>query len=216
MSQAELMTIEEVAEYLRVSVKTVCDWAEKGEIPAGKFGNSWRFARADVEQWVSKRLRARGSRFDAPPVPLDNVLTIDRVRMIDAATKAEALNELIECLGEAPQVRDGDELARAVFEREALMSTGIGLGVAVPHVRLASVTDLVMAAGLSRRGIADYESLDGRPVHVIFLIAARYDQHATYIRLLSNISRRVKDDDLRERLLGAKDARDFYNALMGG
>ena len=215
MSQPEFMTIEEVAEYLRVSEKTVYDWAQKGEIPAGKFGNSWRFPRADVEQWVSKRLQAGGGRFDVPPVPLDKVLTIERVRMIDAVTKAKALGELIECLGQAPQVKDRDELDHAVFQREGLMSTGIGLGVAVPHVRLASVTDLVMAAGLSKPGIADYESLDGRPVHIIFMIAARYDQHATYIRLLSNISRRVKDDALRERLLSAKDAQDFYNALVG-
>ena len=94
---------------------------------------------------------------------------------------------MIDVLATSAQVRDKDELADAVFKREAIMSTGIGLGMAVPHVRIASVDELVMAIGISRPGIHDYASLDDKPVHLVFLIAAPKGQHAEYLRLLSGL-----------------------------
>ncbi len=212
MSESEIMTIEDVAKFLRVSEKTVYDWAQKGEIPGGKLGNNWRFSRKEIERWVSQKLKGR-SRLEAPPVPVSRVLTPERVTLLDTTRKSDALQALIDLLAESPQVKDRDALARAVWQREELMSTGIGLGIAVPHVRLASVTDLVMAVGVSKAGVKDYESLDGQPVHIIFLIAARDDQHAEYLRLLAAISSRAKDPLTRQRLLDAEDTEAIYAAL---
>jgi len=141
------------------------------------------------------------------------VLQPQRVRILTCSTKQEALNALIECLATAPQIKDRDELAKGIFHREELMSTGIGMGIAVPHVRLSSVESPVMCAGVCREGIADYESLDGRPVHLIFMIAAGRDQHAQYLKLLSFISKKLKDENLREALIQAGDAQTFYEIL---
>lgn len=142
---------------------------------------------------------------------LRKALARDRVCFFEEESKQPALSRLIEVLSTSPCVESKEELSQAVFEREALMSTGIGLGLAVPHVRIASVNDLTMAVGISPRGIADYASLDDRPVHLIFMIAAPTGQHAAYLRLLSLVSSRAKA--LNGRLLQCSGASAFYEVL---
>ena len=86
---------------------------------------------------------------------LTRVLVPQRVLILDSKTKRDALLELTDCLGSAAEVKDRDALVQAIFYREELMSTGIGMGIGVPHVRLASVTRPVMSAGLCRNPITD-------------------------------------------------------------
>lgn len=210
----DLMTVEEVAEYLRVSPKTVYDWAQKGQIPAGKIGNTWRFRRKDVEEWVARRLGSGRGGF-IPALAVRDVLAPERILIMESGTKREVLLRLIDALASSSAVRDRDELERAIFQREELMSTGIGLGVAVPHARLASVQDPVMAVAVCRTAIPDYESLDGQPVQVVVMIAAGRDQHAAYIRILAEVSRRIKDQALRERILAAESPEEIYDLLSG-
>jgi len=93
------------------------------------------------------------------------------------------------------------------------MSTGIGMGIAVPHVRLASVTGPVMCAGICRYPLADYESLDGEPIRLIFMIAAGQHQHTEYLKLLSSLSLRFKNEKLRNALMSAPDSLTFYHIL---
>mgnify|MGYP005640054205 CR=1 FL=1 len=140
-------------------------------------------------------------------------LAPERVLMLDCRTKKQALQALLACLATAPEVTDPQELAKGIWHREELMSTGIGLGVAVPHVRLASVRDIVMAVGVSREDILDYESLDGRPVRIIFMVAAPAGQHGQYIRLLSAITSRLKDEAFRRAVLEAPDAASIFRLL---
>jgi len=211
----EILTIEEVAKYLKVSERTVYDWAQRGMIPAGKLGTSWRFKRSEVERWVDERLSGGGARSEPRPFSLAHLLKPERVMVLDVATKVDALNAMIDNLAEAPQVKDRGELAEAVYRREALMSTGIGMGVAVPHVRLASVSDLVMTAALDLQPIEDYESLDGLPVRLLFLIAARRDQHAQHIKTLAAISGLIKAPGHLEQLLACRDADGLFGLLTG-
>ncbi len=215
METSDIMTVEEVAQYLRVSERTIYDWAQKGEIPCGKLGTTWRFKRSEIEGWVDSRLGAKKRRPAARPLPLHSVITPERVLLLEAKHKVDALDGLIEVLATAPEVKDRDELAEAVYQREELMSTGIGHGIAVPHVRLPSVKNIVAAAGLCRRPLTDYESLDDDPVRLIFMVAAGSDQHQQYIKLLSAISGRVKDQDLRDALLKASDERQLFELFVG-
>jgi PTS system nitrogen regulatory IIA component len=136
--------------------------------------------------------------------------------MLSKATKIKALKALIECLVQTSQVQDPAALEQGIFHREELMSTGIGMGIGVPHVRLPSIKGPVMAAALCKEPIEDYDSLDGKPVQLIFMIAAGKDQHAEHIRLLSCISSRLKDDRLREALTHMTDSHAFYQALITG
>jgi PTS system nitrogen regulatory IIA component len=93
------------------------------------------------------------------------------------------------------------------------MSTGIGFGVAVPHVRLSSVTDLTMALGASRQEIKDYESLDGKPVRIICMVAAGQNQHSEYLRALAAVSSRLKDPEVRESVLAAESEAAIFDLL---
>ncbi len=212
---AEIMTVEEVARYLRVSERTAYDWANSGELPGGKLGTTWRFKRSEVERWVDGRLRA-APKAEAPrPISLSHLLAPERVILLDATTKQAALDALIDNLAEAPEVHDREALAEAVYRREELMSTGIGMGVAVPHVRIPSVSTLVMSVGLCRQELADYDSLDGVPVRLLFMIAARETQHAQHLKTLSSISTIVRDDGVLQQVFNAPDADTLLSLLTG-
>lgn len=213
MFENEILTLEEVAEFLRISDRTVYDWAQKGQIPCGKLGSAWRFKRCEIERWVNERL-GRDKRGQIPKaIRLRDVLAPERLIFLETTRKKEALDVLIECLSEAPEIEEPNEFAEAIARREKLMSTGIGLGIAIPHVRLDSVKDLVMAVGLCHAGIPDYVSLDGMTVRIVCIVAARWDQHGEYLKVLSAISSRLKDEEFREKLMAAKDTESAYDIL---
>ena len=212
----DILTIEEVAKYLRVSERTVYDWAQKGEIPSGKIGTVWRFKKSEIEKWVNDRLSS-SSKPSAPPnlVQVRNILSPDRIVFLNHSTKQDALVALANTLGTAPQIKNSQELTTEILKREELMPTAIGRGIAIPHVRLASVTDLVMAVGISRTDIIDFQAIDDTPVRLLFMIAAAYNQHSYYLQTLSFFSSRLKSQELRDKLLVAETSLDAYNLLLG-
>jgi len=214
MSLPAIMTIEEVAEYLRVSERTVYDWASKGEIPCGKIGTAWRFKSSDIEAWVNKQLNTDShKKSDFVPLFLNNVLNREHVLVVEQSNKAEILNDLIAMLSETSSVRSKTDLSKGIFHREQLLSTGIGMGIGIPHVRLSSVKDVVVAAALVRSGVDDYESLDSEPVKLIFMIVARQDQHAEHLKLLSQLSNLLKNKEFRDKLTQCIDSKSFYKLL---
>ncbi len=212
----DIMTIEEVAEYLRVSERTVYDWVQKGEIPGGKIGTSWRFKRSEIENWVNRKLTPRLSAdIEDFSNSLKSVLSPESVIKIISDNKWDALEEMSELIIHAGGLKYKDELMNALRRREELMSTGIGWGIAVPHVRLESVKSPVMALGVSNDGLSNYESLDGLPVQYVIMIAAGKYQHAEYIKLLSMVSARMKNEDIKHKLLNA-DEEEMYKIFTGG
>ncbi|MCQ2582443.1 MAG: PTS sugar transporter subunit IIA [Treponema sp.] len=208
-----ILTIEEVAKYLRVSDRTVYDWAQKGEIPAGKIGTVWRFKKSEIERWVNARLSTDAYESDTE-VKERNVLSPDRVVFINQSTQHDAIVQLSQVLATAPQVKNGAELTEEILKREQLMSTAIGCGIAIPHVRLASVTDLVMAVGICKKPIMDFPTLDGQPVNLLFMIAAAYNQHSYYLKTISHFSAKLHSDDLRAALLNASSEDEAYSLLI--
>lgn len=212
----EIMTLDEVASYLRISERTVYEWASKGELPGGKLGTSWRFKRADIEAWVSCKLSPR---IQAPVNNLPSLSVLlkpERTIQLHVRTKEAALNKLIDLCTDIPGLKDRAELAEAVFNREQLMSTGIGLGIAVPHVRLNSVQEISLAFGVNDIGITDYESLDNIPIRIIVLIIAGRDQHTNYIQILSRVSRLLKNPLIREQLNATKTDQEIYEIIIEG
>ena len=210
----DILTIEEVAKYLRVSERTVYDWAQKGEIPSGKIGTVWRFKKSEIEKWVNDRLSS-GSKPVTPgdQIQVKNILSPDRIIFLNHSTKHDALLELANNLSTAPQVKMSSELAVEILKREELMSTAIGRGIAIPHVRLSSVTDLVMSVGISKCDIIDFQPIDDVPVRLLFMIAAAYNQHAYYLQTLSFFSSKLKSKELREALLNVNDPMEAYKLL---
>nr|WP_314779468.1 PTS sugar transporter subunit IIA [uncultured Treponema sp.] len=211
---SEILTIEEVARYLRVSERTVYEWAQKGEIPAGKIGTVWRFKKDDIESWVDERLAS--SKTSVPKqhkIVTESFLSPDRVVLLDYASKHDVLVMMSEVLAKAPQVKNSAELLDAILKREALMSTAVGRGIAIPHVRLSSVTDLVMAVGISKRDILDFDAVDGNPVRLVFMIAAANNQHDYYLQTISHFSAKLRNDELKSKLLNSTDPMEIYALL---
>jgi PTS system nitrogen regulatory IIA component len=210
----DILTIEEVARYLRVSERTVYDWAQKGEIPSGKIGTVWRFKKSEIERWVNERLSSNKPSSVFSVVQIQNILSPDRIIFLGHSKKRDALVALAENLGGAPQIKNRQELVAEILRREELMSTAIGRGIAIPHVRLSSVTDLVVSVGISQVDIIDFQSLDDVPVRLLFMIAAAYNQHAYYLQALSFFSSKLKNNDLRSALMGASSTREAYSLLV--
>ncbi len=210
----DILTIEEVAKYLRVSERTVYDWAQKGEIPSGKIGTVWRFKKSEIERWVNERLSSNRPVALINSVKIQNIISPDRILFLNYPSKRDALIALSENLASAPQIKNRQELVSEILRREDLMSTAIGKGIAIPHVRLNSVTDLVVSIGISRCDIADFQTIDDVPVRLLFMIAAAYNQHAYYLQTLSFFSARLKVVELRDKLLGCKAAQEAYDLLI--
>jgi PTS system nitrogen regulatory IIA component len=211
----EIMTIEEVAAYLRVSERTVYDWAQKGDLPGGKLGTTWRFKREDVENWVNSRLSSPKAPAIASSKNGGNaLLTPERVILLQEADKKTVLTQLVDLLASSSRVSNRDELLNGIFAREELMSTGIGFGIGVPHVRIDSVSDLVMAVAVCKRPITGYSSLDNQPVQIVCMLAARPDQHAKYIRTLSAVSGCLKDAVTRNSIIASDSPEFIYSQLI--
>lgn len=213
MKEKDILTVKDVAEHLQVSERTVSDWAQKGEIPCGKLGNSWRFKRIEIERWVDRKLLGYKKETEPLMLEIEDVLAKDRILFLEATGKKEALNLLIDCLAGMPEIADREELACEIFQREELMSTGIGLGVAIPHVRLPSLRKTIMTVALMKSGLDDYESLDGQPVRLIFMIVSGHHQHAEYLRLLSSLANLVKRENIRQQLIDSNSPEDFIRKL---
>ncbi|MDR0597260.1 MAG: PTS sugar transporter subunit IIA [Treponema sp.] len=213
MTDDEILTMDEVAKYLRVSERTVYDWAQKGEIPSGKIGAVWRFKKSEIEKWVNDRLAAHTFAAPTEALAVETIISVDRILMLNYSTKRDALLALANSLAGAPQVKNRQELVTEILKREELMTTAMGRGIAIPHVRLASVTDLIVAIGISQTDIIDFHALDDEPVRLVFMVAAAYKQHAYYLQTISFFSARLKNPALRRDLLNVKKAEDAYRLL---
>lgn len=123
---------------------------------------------------------------------------------LKATTKEGIIRELIELLFKAQAIKDKEKLIKILLEREALGSTGIGQGVAIPHGKSESVKDLVAAFGLSKKGV-NFDSLDGEQVYIFFLLVAPEDAAGPHLKALARISRLLKDKYFRDTLKTAPD-----------
>ena len=117
--------------------------------------------------------------------------------------KQEALAQLCKAMTADARVLDGEALLQAVLQREEMSSTGIGLGLAIPHVKIPQVTDFILAIGRCREGL-EFGALDGQPVHLIFMLAASDQQTRPFIRVLAKIAEVMREDGARRALLEAQ------------
>lgn len=131
---------------------------------------------------------------------------------LKATSKEGVVKELLDILAKAGAIKDEDKLFKVLMSREALGSTGIGQGVGIPHGKSDSVEKLVGAFGMSKAGI-DFDSLDGEPTHIFFLLVAPEDSAGPHLKALAKISRLLKDKFLRDNLLKAKSPKEAIDIL---
>ncbi len=149
-------------------------------------------------------------RNDVPPVT--DYTDIRYIRTLEAKDKFQAIEELARVFEESALCSDIDLLINALKEREEIMSTGIGFGIAIPHAKINSVNEMAFAIGISKRGI-DFDSMDGQPVNLIILVIAGEKQHKDYLRLLSNIMAILKKDPVKERIIQSQFPEEIIGIL---
>jgi len=144
---------------------------------------------------------------------LTDILARPLVRVPLAATdKAGAITELVDVLHENGWINDRDAVLRAVLDREATRSTGIGYGLAVPHGKSPACPQLAMAAGKPAKPI-DFGSKDGQPVNIIVLLASPPDQTGPHIQALARISRLMLIEQFRRAVGNATSADELYEVI---
>ncbi len=134
---------------------------------------------------------------------------------LKSATKPAVIEELVQSLTEAGEIdsEQRDDIIAAIMKREDLGSTGIGRGVAVPHTKHPSVQRLVGTVGVSEAGI-DFDSLDGEPVQLFFLLISPPERPGDHLRALENISRQLRDETFCRFLKQSKTAQDISQLLQ--
>ncbi len=132
---------------------------------------------------------------------------------LKSRTKKEVLAELSDVLLRDDTGIDRDSVIEVLMEREKLGSTGIGDGIAIPHGKLTGLERLVVSFGRSRVGV-DFDSLDGGPVHIFFLLMAPENSAGQHLKALAKISRMLKDVSFREALIKAGSSKEIYDLIV--
>ena len=131
---------------------------------------------------------------------------------LKATDKESVIKELVELLRKAGDIKNKDVLVETLMSREALGSTGIGQGIGIPHGKSPSVSRLTAAFGISHTGV-DFDSLDGEPVYIFFLLVAPVDSAGPHLKALARISRLLKDKYFRDKLRSVEDDKELIKII---
>jgi fructose-specific phosphotransferase system IIA component len=132
---------------------------------------------------------------------ISDILTEDLiVTGLEGNSKDDIIDKMVDLVGTSPKVLDLEKVRKAIFERERIMSTGVGNGFAIPHGKTDAVSDIVAGFAVTERPI-DYESLDEKPVRLVFLLVGKDNLVGPHIKLLSRISRLMNKEEFRRKLL---------------
>jgi PTS system fructose-specific IIC component len=129
----------------------------------------------------------------------ENLITAE----LTGNTKFQLIEELLDLLHEGGMISDRELALKDVLAREGYLSTGLENGLAIPHAKTDGVSELVMSFGVKKDGV-DFESLDNKPAHLIFLVLSPRDTSGPHIRALASITKNLKDAEKRKALLNAK------------
>ncbi len=199
------LTVQDVAELLKVSEKTVYRWVNERSLPGYRVSGQYRFNRAELLEWAtSRRIHVSPEIFQEPEsssVPLpgfaDALQAGGIFYRLSGNDKESALRSVVDHM-RLPEEVDRDFLLRVLLAREALASTGIGDGIAIPHVRNPIVLHVPrpMICLCFLENPVEFGALDGRPVHALFsLISPTVRAH---LHLLSRLAFAIRDDGFRD------------------
>jgi PTS system nitrogen regulatory IIA component len=147
-------------------------------------------------------------------VRLADILTVDRITVrLRAEDKPAALRELARLFVGADEGVDEDAITNVFEEREALASTGVGSGVAIPHGRLPQVTRLRAAVGISAPGV-DFDAIDGRPAHILVAVLGPEQKTGEHLKALARFSRLLRNGSVRQKLLEADSAQRALEVIV--
>lgn len=144
---------------------------------------------------------------------LTDVLNKDLIKIpLSGTDRDQSIKELIHLLNEKKSITKEDTIFQAVLEREKIMTTGVGNGIAIPHCKHQDSPDFAVSLGIKPDGI-DFESIDKKPVKIIFLLVGPENNPGLHIKLLSRISRLMSNEELRQDLIASKDPESAFQLI---
>ncbi|NGX38276.1 MAG: PTS system fructose-specific EIIABC component [Chlamydiae bacterium] len=146
---------------------------------------------------------------------ISDYLDEELVTFLDANSQQEALASMIDLLDQKGELRDRDAFFKAILEREKIVSTGIGISVAIPHAKLSGYDDFFIAIGIQKKEGIEWQALDDLPVRLIFMIGGPEDKQTEYLNILSMITAAIKDEERRKNLLKATNGSDVIAIFEG-
>jgi PTS system nitrogen regulatory IIA component len=132
---------------------------------------------------------------------------------LKAKDKKKTIEELANAVVKTNPSLDKDSLVRVLLDREALGSTAIGDGVAIPHGKFPGIIAPIISFGRSRKGL-DFESMDGQPVFLFFLLVAPEDSASVHLKALARIAKMLKDSNFRKLLIEAPSRKELYKIII--
>lgn len=132
--------------------------------------------------------------------PLESMFEESRIVDLKETSKEGAIQELVQVITASDLIEDKEDFLKAIIEREKVISTGVGIGIALPHVKIPCVRDFVAALGRSHKGI-DFNSLDDQPVHIIVMIGASDRQSGDFLKILAQLVLKLKDKEIRKKVM---------------
>jgi fructose-specific phosphotransferase system IIA component len=145
---------------------------------------------------------------------LTDVLNENLVNISLAGTnRDECIKELIDKLAAAQTINNAESIFEAVLERERIMTTGVGNGIAIPHCKHTDSPDFAVCLGIQSKGV-DFQSIDKKDVNIIFLLVGPENNPGLHIKLLSRISRLMSNEELRQQLLDCKNDKDAFDLVQ--
>ena len=222
---SDMMDMEQLAAYLQRDVREVGKLASRGHLPGHKVGGQWRFARAEINQWIETQmssltekqltnLEATGPRGgDAEPL-VTNLLSESSIAVpLVASSRASVLKELVTLAEQSWQVYDPQAILDAVRQREEMASTALPSGIAIPHPRRplpAALGESVLAYARTASGIP-FGAPHGNLTDIFFLICCRDDR--THLRVLARLTRLFLRPGFLDELRAAETAHDSWETI---
>jgi PTS system nitrogen regulatory IIA component len=141
--------------------------------------------------------------------PFHQLISSELIFFIKSQDRDDVIRQLILNVNKVKKIGPLEEFYNAVVTREKVVTTGIGMGVAIPHAKLNSLSDFFIAIGILEKGI-DWKSLDGHPVRLVFLIGGPDDKQTQYLKILSSLTLAIKDDETRKQLFNSTTPEEAY------
>lgn len=146
---------------------------------------------------------------------ISNYLDPRLISFLDVNARDDAIDELVSALEKSDKLKDRNAFYAAILDREKIVSTGIGLGVAIPHAKLKEYSDFFIAIGIQRTRGIEWNALDGGPVRLIFMIGGPEDRQTEYLKILSHLTLAIKNEERRKKLLKAKTPQEVIELFQG-
>lgn len=148
-------------------------------------------------------------------VAISDYLDARLVLFLESEQRDEALQELVTVLDNSGKLVNRHLFYSAILEREKIVSTGIGLGVAIPHAKLESYGDFFIAIGIQRKKGIEWNALDAAPVRLIFMIGGPENKQTEYLKILSHLTMAIKNEERRKKLLKARTPEEVIELFAG-